>query len=218
MYSHQPFLSNAWKVIHIFAKNTAPHQVESFITFMECLTILLPHEESRQNLTSYMKQNPPENSNGNVFEWSVKLHSFINVIRRRRGQLVNELTLRQAFDLYDNMKSKKEWGNAVWTLLHYLTANMPERPSGQHIIALKAMINTFTVLLPCEVCRNNLLMNLRYPELNINNYTKNGQMLFIWSVKLHNVVNRELGKPDFDVEEAWKMYKVNDSTYSYIDM
>lgn len=218
MYSHQPFLSNAWKVIHIFAKNTIQPQLESFYTFMECLTILLPHEESRQNLKSYMKQNPPEFNGDNIFEWTVKLHSFINVIRRRRGQLVNELSVRQAYEMYDKMKSKQEWGNAVWMLLHYITANMPDRPSSNHIIALKAMINTFTVLLPCTVCRSNLLMNLKMPQLNINNYTKNGQTIFIWSVNLHNVVNSELGKPEFDVEEAWKMYKVNDSTYSFIDM
>ena len=218
MYSHQPFLSNLWRVIHIFAFNTKREQSDAFISFMECLTVLMPHEESKQNLLSYMSQNPPEYSIDNMFEWSVKLHSFINVIRRRSGQLVNELSVRQASELYGNMKSKKEWGNAVWYMIHYLAANLPDKPTKRHIIAMKAMINTLTVLLPCVVCRTNLVMNLKYPELNINNYTSTNQTLFIWTVKLHNVVNAELGKPEFDLEEAWKMYRVDDSTYSYIDM
>lgn len=218
MYSHQPFLSSIWKVIHIFAKNMTQEQSESFLTFMECLTILIPHEESRKNLSSYMAQNNPEYSVSNMFEWTVKLHSFINVIRRRRGQVINELTVRQAFVLYDNMKSKKDWGNPIWYMLHYFAANLPDRPTKQHIIAFKALINTLTVLLPCAVCRNNLIMNLKFQELNINNYTTSNQSLFIWSVKLHNVVNSELGKPEFDLEEAWKMYRIDESTYSLIDM
>jgi hypothetical protein len=40
----------------------------------------------------------------------------------------------------------------------------------------------------------------------IEGYMDSGKLLFEWTVTLHNVVNRELGKREWTVEEAFEHY------------
>lgn len=103
------------------------------------------------------------------------------------------------------------WGPSTWKTMHSFAANialcdgMPN--NNQRINEFVRFVGGLKVLLPCEECRLNYIQNLKI--LQINSYTKSGYTLFLWTVHLHNMVNREKGKKAFPVKKAFENYGLN---------
>lgn len=55
-------------------------------------------------------------------------------------------------------------------------------------------------VIPCATCAQHLQQNLTH--LPVDDALSGSSALFEWSVKLHNLVNKQLGKPDMAVEDA----------------
>jgi len=78
------------------------------------------------------------------------------------------------------------WGPAAWRLIHWTALHEPKRLSPRWFRLLAR-------LLPCAECCAHLTANLA--ALPPPPLATNADALFAWSVRLHNRVNEQLGKP-----------------------
>lgn len=76
-------------------------------------------------------------------------------------------------------------------------------PAQQH--NYKAFFHMLPDVIPCSTCSDHLRENLK--KMPIDNHLSSNKDLFAWSVQLHNVVNKQLGKPQISIEEANKKWK-----------
>lgn len=92
------------------------------------------------------------------------------------------------------------WGKYFWTTIHMVAFGYPEKPASSDKADYKQFFENFWKVLPCTKCSDNYLQHLK--ELPIDSYLQNNETLFEWTVKLHNIVNKELGKPQVSIEDA----------------
>lgn len=102
------------------------------------------------------------------------------------------------------MVSPSEWGKYFWTCLHLTALGYPETPSFEEREIYHKFMTLFGKILPCSKCRINFERHIL--ELPIDVYLFSRQQLFDWTVQMHNIVNRELGKPEWTYEQAWEYY------------
>lgn len=78
------------------------------------------------------------------------------------------------------------WGPPIWTTLHTLAAAYtPDQAP-----TFKQYVASLPILLPCEVCRAHLVINLKkYP---LENYLTDRNTLFFWTYLLHDAVNQQI--------------------------
>ena len=85
------------------------------------------------------------------------------------------------------------WGPSFWHVLHTISVNYPVNPTCDDKANYKAFIMSLKNVLPCKYCRINLVKNLKVNPLNAE-ALKNRENFSKWIYKLHEVVNRSLGK------------------------
>eukprot|EP00195_Chlamydomonas_chlamydogama_P010288 CAMPEP_0202892894 /NCGR_PEP_ID=MMETSP1392-20130828/2573_1 /ASSEMBLY_ACC=CAM_ASM_000868 /TAXON_ID=225041 /ORGANISM="Chlamydomonas chlamydogama, Strain SAG 11-48b" /LENGTH=245 /DNA_ID=CAMNT_0049577027 /DNA_START=392 /DNA_END=1130 /DNA_ORIENTATION=- len=90
--------------------------------------------------------------------------------------------------------SKEDLGRATWTLLHTLAAQLPDQPSRQQQQDVKALINILTRIYPCGDCAKHFKEIVRRDPPVVRSGPKFQQ----WLCRVHNVVNRSIGKPEFN--------------------
>lgn len=228
-----------WNAIHIIGKTFNPDNElarESFVGFFVCLADLLPNIPARESLSSFIWQQPVErfiSSSDTAFEWTYRLHSYINTIKRRQGQLSSDITIEQAYKKYSNI-NKTDWSRAIWFLMHYISANLPSRLSADQAEAFTAFIVCLRYLLPCQECRNH--MNDYITDTQLGPCLRTNKDVFEWTWKFHNSVNTRIGKtqwtweefhnrqPDkreqqhvITMEEAFNIYRIKEPKYTMID-
>ena len=107
----------------------------------------------------------------------------------------------------------KVWGPKLWFSLHTITLNYPKKPTYKH----KKIYNNFFInlqyILPCSSCAVNYKKHLdKYPIKENLDCRKD---LVLWLIKIHNEVNKQLGKPTIKASEALKIiskeYKKEDT-------
>lgn len=86
------------------------------------------------------------------------------------------------------------WGPAVWKTLHIFAKRADEDSKTDFAY----FVTHFQTLLPCQKCRDDFL------ELLSTDAPR--APYFEWSVRVHNAVNKKLGKKIFSFEEATRMY------------
>jgi hypothetical protein len=94
------------------------------------------------------------------------------------------------------------WGPHGWTFIHTIALYYPDKPS---IIEQDNMVNFFNNIgkvLPCPKCREHYNTNLNKQELKIA--SKSRDLLFSWTVMMHNKVNKQNNKKIWTVDEAMK--------------
>lgn len=102
------------------------------------------------------------------------------------------------------------WGPSLWHSLHTITFNYPVNPTD---LQKKDYYNFFLSLnkiLPCKYCRENYKKNIVSVPLNFS-VMKNRETLSKWLYKLHEEINRMLGKTSNlsyeDVRERYEMFR-----------
>jgi hypothetical protein len=210
------FWHKIWDVIHILAKTylPTPENKEAFVCLFQCLAVLLPCPSARNNLRFFMTQcdiHKYISCNNKTFEYTHKLHNYINLIKKRQGQNTRTATLDEALEIY-NFIDKTRWANATWFLLHFLAANIPANANRN---IYKAMIVCIRFLLPCSECRSHMKEYLALSV--IDPYVNPKDRVFLWTWKFHNEVNLRLKKPQVSYDEAYRYYKINERGFSMID-
>jgi len=100
-------------------------------------------------------------------------------------------------NINDNQfKGKKFWGPPIWTTIHILAATL--RPEDAD--AYEMFLESLTRLLPCDICRQNLIYKLKhYPPAP---YLKNNEDAFFYSYFLHDMVNESASGKEGKVRES----------------
>jgi hypothetical protein len=103
------------------------------------------------------------------------------------------------------MTPNNVWGPFAWRHLHFVALNYPENPSFKDIEMYKEFVELFGKTLPCYMCSQNFSRHLSVQPLT-NDVLKNNISFFNWTVRLHNFVNKELGKIEITEERAYELY------------
>lgn len=92
----------------------------------------------------------------------------------------------------------------MWATIHYVCMGDNGNIDSAKQHALRQWIQALPAVIPCYKCSLHLKENLEnYP---VDQHLGNHAELFKWSVDLHNLVNRQLGKHNVSYEDALKMY------------
>jgi hypothetical protein len=148
---------------------------------------------------TFKKECPDTNS---LFDWMVRYYNHM------RANMNYKLRSKEELDSeYDVDKMTKTWwGRKTWMLIHVFAAYAPIDCTYSYFVSYRAFIVTLSKLLPCHDCRGHLQKNMK--TLPMDCYAGGRLALFSWSHKLHNVVNKQTGAPDYKWDKAVKDYGV----------
>ncbi len=92
--------------------------------------------------------------------------------------------------------STKIWGSGgIWLFLHVVSLNFPCRPTQQERRQYYTFIRMLQYVLPCKACRLSTAKFYRQGSTKLSmSVFKSRDTLALWVWRLHNRVNRRLGK------------------------
>ncbi len=93
------------------------------------------------------------------------------------------------------------WGRPGWNFLHMVTLAYPENPTLDDKRNYFTYLYTLQYILPCDKCKDNMTKHLKERPLNTWALT-NRENLVKWGIDIHNLVNRENGKPIWTYDQA----------------
>lgn len=85
------------------------------------------------------------------------------------------------------------WGPSMWHSMHIISFNYPVNPSLKQKKDYYRFFNSIKDVLPCKYCRENIKKNLKCVPLTMKTM-ENRKSLSLWVYKLHEVINKMLGK------------------------
>lgn len=98
---------------------------------------------------------------------------------------------------------RDDLGRASWSLLHTMAAYYPTEPKQEEQQSMKQFISSFSKVFPCPECRADFQEEIVKSPPDVSNCLG----LSTWMCRQHNIVNRKLGKDEFDcrqVLERWR--------------
>lgn len=97
------------------------------------------------------------------------------------------------------------WGPLFWHTIHIIALGYPiQEPPYQVKRAAKEFYESLASLIPCPACREHYSKHLK--DNPISPSLDRRADLFSWTVNLHNVVNKSLGKPNVSETEVIAFY------------
>lgn len=94
------------------------------------------------------------------------------------------------------------WGPHMWTMIHLICLQAPKEIDVNIRNTYYMFFSMMPYVLPCDKCREHWLEHIQtYPLENVLNTR---ETLFKWSVDMHNIVNKSLGKAEISYEEAFQ--------------
>ena len=101
--------------------------------------------------------------------------------------------------------SPEIWGRHLWFAIHFIALDYPDSPTAEHVEQYKLFFENLGAVIPCYKCSQNYQRHLQEMPLTMAALA-NKDALFAWTVALHNIVNKETGKPEWKIDEAKKFY------------
>jgi hypothetical protein len=96
------------------------------------------------------------------------------------------------------------WGPFFWHTMHLVALGYPNEPTYAEKRAAKEFFESFTHLIPCPTCKIHYADHLKEMPLTPSLDTRKD--LFKWTVDMHNLVNKDLGKPQYTELDAIAFY------------
>jgi hypothetical protein len=88
--------------------------------------------------------------------------------------------------------------------MHLVALGYPTKPTYAEKRAAKEFFESFTHLIPCPTCKMHYANHLKNNPLTPNLDTRHD--LFQWTIRIHNLVNKDLGKPEYTDTDAIAFY------------
>lgn len=83
----------------------------------------------------------------------------------------------------------KVWGEDAWRFMHVVALGYPDKPDDNTKKEYTKFYDSFQYVLPCANCRQGYVSIFKTNPIRLDNR----EDLFIWTVEVHNAVNRKLG-------------------------
>jgi hypothetical protein len=100
--------------------------------------------------------------------------------------------------------SPATWGPFFWHTIHLAALGYPISPTYTEKKAAKDFYESLTSMLPCPACRLHYTQMLQ--ENPITPFLDTRRDLFQWTVKIHNLVNKRLEKPEVSESDSIAYY------------
>ena len=97
------------------------------------------------------------------------------------------------------------WGPTAWNYIHFLSFSYPDNPTQKDITNYKLFLEYFGKTLPCQKCQNNFKKHIKNFDIDNGLTSKADFINLIW--KLHNKVNKDLGKKELSFNNFIKLYE-----------
>lgn len=96
--------------------------------------------------------------------------------------------------------TKDTWGPNLWHILHVIAKSFPAKPTINDKNTAYQLVKYLATILPCQQCQKHYMSNFTKwpPRLN------SGREFFIWTVKMHNSVNRLNKSKEYTPVEAFQ--------------
>ena len=95
------------------------------------------------------------------------------------------------------------WGPKLWFFIHTVALNFPNNPSFEEIKNYESFFENLKYIIPCDKCRLHYIQRLR--DNPISKYLTDANTLFIYTIDLHNEVNKSIGKRIYSYDEVSKI-------------
>lgn len=92
------------------------------------------------------------------------------------------------------------WGPHLWHVMHVVALTYPDYPSNIQKKQYRTFYESLQYTIPCLKCKENYINHLAEKPINLNSRIE----LFVWTVDIHNMVNKILNKPQLTSSEAMK--------------
>jgi hypothetical protein len=102
------------------------------------------------------------------------------------------------------------FGPSFWGTMHYVALGAPASLDSYQQSNYKSFYNLIPFIIPCGSCGTHFTEVLNAHP--IDNSLGSSASLFEWTVKVHNIVNKRLGKSEFSVEDAKKIWMSDSSS------
>jgi hypothetical protein len=96
------------------------------------------------------------------------------------------------------------WGPSLWTSIHYIALGYPETPTAKDAATYREFFAAIGNVLPCK-CAVNYKRHFE-TDMPVDPFLGGRRDLFAWTIKMHNLVNAESGKPTWNADEAYDFY------------
>jgi len=97
------------------------------------------------------------------------------------------------------------WGPHVWYTMHYVALRYPQSPRPEDKETYYQFYRKLGAVLPCAECRAHFRQVWRQAPLTLDELHSRST-LFAWTVRVHNIVNKSLNKPEMPLVEAQRKY------------
>lgn len=98
------------------------------------------------------------------------------------------------------------WGKHLWYSIHIIALDYPETPNNEDKRDYQIFFENLHKVIPCYKCSLNYIKHLKERPLEQSDL-HNNKTLFKWTVDIHNIVNRELKKPQISYDDAFELYQ-----------
>ena len=100
------------------------------------------------------------------------------------------------------------WGPHGWKFIHYIAFAYPIEPTENDKQKYKTFFSILGSVLPCSICKEHYEENLKKYPLT-DTVLKNKINLTLWTIDLHNEVNKLSNKKIYDYDTAIDLIKNN---------
>jgi hypothetical protein len=97
------------------------------------------------------------------------------------------------------------WGKYMWMSIHLIALGYPNNPTQEVKNAYYSYFNELHKVIPCVACSNNYVRHIAEMPLT-EQVLSSRNNLFDWTINLHNVVNKMLGKEVISKEHAYTIF------------
>lgn len=197
-----------WRLIHSAARAYTPERSLSFRQFIASLPGVLPCGECREHIAVNLRRVLPLRDSNllndeTLFLWTFNLHDIVNKQLGKRSPPFADVKKLYYSGDGRNPPDPNFWGPSAWTVIHSIARTF----SPDRAVYFKSFVYSLPGVLPCSVCREHLAQNLINVVPLKQCYLRSDDNAFLWTYRLHQAVNEQLGKkraPSF--AEVWKVY------------
>jgi hypothetical protein len=95
----------------------------------------------------------------------------------------------------------KIWGRYGWNFIHLVTVEYPNEPTENDKINYQNFFNSLQHVLPCKKCKEHIKEHMSANPLT-NKILSTRMKLILWTIDLHNIVNKSIGKKELTYIDA----------------